>query len=721
MYIHMNNYSTHIPSIRQCVHADVCLCSHIGPCISLSHLPPLSFPFLPSFLPFLQVLQQQRLERARQMAQSTDPNQPTDTSSFLHSLPPELRRTILSDMDDSLINHLPEEIAREARALRQEREARRRRMLEERQAMYERMMEAARNVPSWGGQPLEPSYRYAVLNLNPREMNLGLGNLREDRLAAMFDQPLHLRWQQGSKQMLDQEGLCCLLVLLFLDQSKLHLNRLFRIFRSLCQHLPTRAWLLSSLFAILNAANVPPLSHTCPLPPPLTPSHDSTHSKMVLSSTPMLLQEHSPHWLNITVSAALGAHAPMFQFSGKGSTPSSIRIHPHASSTICSNILDLLVFLARQFPSAFLPSELLPKETRNLAQLQQQPSGMVSNFWQLLLRLDSSTSRKGKGSTKSFHVPDLGSDRSEAEMFAASPFGQLMKLFGHQVIQSSLSLIDKLIRSLSVIAGTIPKRGLSRAEKGAGASGTRGELGSTDQTDDGPIQGGISGVNHTFSSSLVSVSLLTSAVALLTSGKCTEDCLEDATTFLINLSRCSVATRDSILFILLGGVQEIGQVLCGQITHLLQEVSTNMTSLARRQSSMPSAEDSDEPMATSGNHHASTVPALGTSEGVVLPTLTGAGPVVDHSQDLHLPSMTPLTGKVSQQSFFLRLLKVICQLREAALLFSCKTTPIPGEVHCIIYTHCTSNTHTPRAMYCISDYKSSDKHNPVLVYPEILC
>ena len=182
----------------------------------------------------------------------------------------------------------------------------------------------------------------------------------------------------------------------------------------------------------------------------------------------------------------------------------------------------------------------------------------------------------------------------------------------------------------------------------------------------------------------------TLAVALLISGKCSEDCLEDATTFLINLSRCSVATRDTILFILLGGVQEIGHILCGQITHLLQDIAADIPNLACRQSSIPCAEDTEEPMVTSSNAPPPppSAPALGTLEGIVLPRLAGAGPTVDHSHDLHLPSMSPLTGKASQQSFFLRLLKVVCQLREAALLFSCKTTPIPGEFWSYMYTTC---------------------------------
>ena len=643
---------------------------------------------------FSQVLQQQRWERARQVSQSIDPALPTDAGNFLQSLPSELRRTILSDVDDTVLNQLPDTIAQEARTLQEERIARRRWLEEERLAMRQTLFESGRSVPSYAGFPMDPALRYAVLNLNSRD----IGRMRDEGLSAIFN---HAASQMGSsstsqspsKQMLDQEGLCCLLVFLFLDQSKLHFNRLFRIFRSLCQHLPTRAWLLSSLFAILSTANEPSISHTCPAPPPLTPSRSSAHPKPAVCSTPIHSRDHPAHWLNMTINAALGSHAPMFQFNqllGKSLTPTAIRIHPHASTIICNNVLDLLVFLARQFPSAFLPVDLLPKETRNLSHLCLQPSASSSNFWQLLLKLDNSTSRKGKGSNKSFTVPETTTEMSESDLFSCSPFGQLMGLFSHRIIQSSLPLVDKLIRALSVIAGTIPKQGLARREKAPDTSLPKATDSKDKEGDSNAytIYESCTDIKRSLSGSLVSVELLQSAVSLLISGKCSEDCLEDATTFLINLSRCSGATRDTILFILLEGVQKIGQVLSSQITCLLNDILASLPKIAsRRQNSIPSSDDSaEEPMSTGGNSTASSsssaptaAPSLGSVSGVVLPTLTGARPTVDHSHDLHLPSMTPLTGKVSQQSFFLRLLKVICQLREAAMLFSCKTTPIPGE------------------------------------------
>ena len=115
--------------------------------------------------------------------------------------------------------------------------------------------------------------------------------------------------------------------------------------------------------------------------------------------------------------------------------------------------------------------------------------------------------------------------------------------------------------------------------------------------------------------------------------------------------------------VLLEGVRSIGKCLCDQISILMDDITGNEAILALHRAGATISEEMMMVVNSSGAQ-----PALGTSEGVVLPTLKGEGPVVDHSQDLHLPTMGPLTCKGSQQSFFLRLLKVVCQLRESALL-----------------------------------------------------
>ena len=612
--------------------------------------------------PSCQVLQQQRLEEARRM--STDPAHQGDATSFLSSLTPDLRRTILSDMDDTQIAQLPEDIAAEARSLRQERENRSRQLLELHQARYEQQL---MDAPQWShaithshpiGLSAGTRYQgYAVLGLTPdRSLHDRIGLFPP--MSHSFLMQRNGGGDLTGKQILDQEGLACLLALLFLDQSKIHFNRLFRIFRSLSQHIPSRSWLISSLLSILRKTN----SHTCPYP----------------GERPTMASQS--HWLNMTINAALGSHVSVFQFvphSGKAPLP-DVYIHPHATVPICSNVLELMIFLARQFPSSFLPPDLIPKDKQQQTSVNQQQPEVLSNFWQLLFKLDSSP-RKGKGSSKMFQHLDLPSSKSESDLFSTSPIGSLMKLFDHPVIQSSVNLVDKLLRVLSVISGAITKQGLGKTattNKGKDKDPPKEEM-STDQEPSGATAVESKGLEISespldpaqppcYSSSVVSVSLLHSVINLLTSGKCTEDCLDDATNLLINLSRCSSATREAILLVLLEGVQKIGHVLSSQISVLLTELADKMPTLSySTQTSQEELSKSSQSSASSSNQ-ADAHPSLGTTEGVVLPTLQGRGVITDHSQDLHLPCMEPLICKGSQQSFFLRLLKVVCQLRESS-------------------------------------------------------
>ena len=95
-------------------------------------VPEISEDFLAALPPNIQeeVLAQQRAEQQRLNAQNTNPDTPVDPVSFFRSLPPSLRRQILSDLDDSQVQLLPPEFANEARTLRREFEQRNRQIHE---------------------------------------------------------------------------------------------------------------------------------------------------------------------------------------------------------------------------------------------------------------------------------------------------------------------------------------------------------------------------------------------------------------------------------------------------------------------------------------------------------------------------------------------------------------------------------------------------------------
>lgn len=53
-------------------------------------------------------------------------------------------------------------------------------------------------------------------------------------------------------QVLDYESICCLLVLLFIDDSRINTACLHRVFRNLCYHQQTREWLIRVRILILS-------------------------------------------------------------------------------------------------------------------------------------------------------------------------------------------------------------------------------------------------------------------------------------------------------------------------------------------------------------------------------------------------------------------------------------------------------------------------------------
>lgn len=622
------------------------------------------------------VMQQERLERIRQQGENADSTDPLDNASFFRNLPSDLRRTILSDLDESVLNHLPEDLAGEARRLHQERESRRRQLQEQRNAFLERMMEEAHiraeasgaggGAPPPGGIPHPWSHHsfeaaglhYAVVNLNPYAL-IDMPTYRPDRRALAAQAAA--KGEPASKQMLDTESLTCILVLLFLDQNRFHVNRLHRIIKNLCQHVSTRAWILSSLLEIIRKLNLPLVGAPCPMPPVLTSTSsiqerpscsDTSRSTPVVVTTP---HYNTPHWLNINVDAALGSHAQVFQFehTGKIGTNANLKIHPLASLSICNNVFDLLVFLARQFQISFLPLELLTKESPRISSEADRDNvqRVVSRFWSMLLKLDGVTSRKGKGALKSFQRSDPVQTLSDHELFETSILGQLISLFSQDIFRDNVSLTDKLLRVLSVAAGAIPKTGLVRRRSTDSSKVLSSSAGPPQSVVEGGEQEDV--FVDKKEPSLINPRLLRTVVSVLISGRCSEDGLDDATSLLTSLSKCSIETRETILIILLEGVRTIGQTLCSQVSTLYDDLVLNMDSLVERRSS------DDKPQGETSR-------AASILSGVVLPTVSAPERHVDHSNDLHLPSMVPLTCKGSQQSFFLRMLKVVCQLRESA-------------------------------------------------------
>ena len=160
---------------------------------------------------------------------------------------------------------------------------------------------------------------------------------------------------------------------------------------------------------------------------------------------------------------------------------------------------------------------------------------------------------------------------------------------------------------------------------------------------------------------------------VLTSKACSEEGLEDVTALLLNLSYGGCRTSEAILRLLLAGARELGHVVSGHVSALLGELAD-----IKAAGGLPALPEEDESARQRG-----VLADRFTKESVVLtaPAKPKAG-----GSELQLSSMSALTNKTSSQSFFLRVLKVIIQLRDSALLAIKKLLKANKEARSLLET-----------------------------------
>lgn len=293
------------------------------------------------------------------------------------------------------------------------------------------------------------------------------------------------------RYLLDHEALTCLLVLLFVDEPKLNTGRLHRVMRNLCYHGPTRSWVIRSMLSILNRTGECRLEDDRMKTPEKGKAKKSQLQPMQVDTqnspnTSKFETRNQGSWLSISLEAALGCRANVFQISRQvGKKHSStgnaqVTIHPQAAPVVCRHVLDALISLAKMFPQQFLPSKAKEvqncdsekekdedKKTssvsisssgstsprgKNVERQDSKPDLRETDFWELLLKLDAMcSSKKGKGIQKPHsHV----NSESEAAFrdYDSSPLGQLMAMLSHPVIKRSQLLTDRLLRLLGLVS-----------------------------------------------------------------------------------------------------------------------------------------------------------------------------------------------------------------------------------------------------------------------------
>jgi E3 ubiquitin-protein ligase HUWE1 len=247
------------------------------------------------------------------------------------------------------------------------------------------------------------------------------------------------------RHLLDHEALTCLLVLLFVDEPRLNTSRLHRVFRNLCYHGPTRAWVIRALLSILQRTG------ECK---PKKKSEPATVPRSV-----------SPSWLSVSLDAALGCRANVFQIQrserAKKSSPSQLTIHPQASPVVCRHVLDALIPLAKSFPNQFLPRNSKSKEEESKGTTSAAQAASETDFWDLLVKLDHMGSRRGKSIPKTHHNHPTSDAEVLAHTYEESPLGQLMSMLAHPGIRRSQLLTDRLLRLLAIVSWALPETSTS--------------------------------------------------------------------------------------------------------------------------------------------------------------------------------------------------------------------------------------------------------------------
>ncbi|XP_058147900.1 E3 ubiquitin-protein ligase HUWE1 isoform X7 [Dasypus novemcinctus] len=460
--------------------------------------------FLAALPPAIQeeVLAQQRAEQQRrELAQSASSDTPMDPVTFIQTLPSDLRRSVLEDMEDSVLAVMPPDIAAEAQALRREQEARQRQLMHERLFGHSSTsaLSAILRSPAFtsrlsGNRGVQYT-RLAVQRGGTFQMGGSSSHNRPS--GSNVDTLLRLR----GRLLLDHEALSCLLVLLFVDEPKLNTSRLHRVLRNLCYHAQTRHWVIRSLLSILQRSSE---SELCIETPKLTATEEkgkksskscgsSSHENRPLDLLHKMESKSSNQlsWLSVSMDAALGCRTNIFQIQRSGgrkhtekhaSSGSTVHIHPQAAPVVCRHVLDTLIQLAKVFPSHFTQQrtketscesdrERGSKQACSPCSSQSTSSGICTDFWDLLVKLDNmNVSRKGKNSVKSVPVSAGGEGETSPYSLEASPLGQLMNMLSHPVIRRSSLLTEKLLRLLSLISIALPENKVSEAQANSGNS-----------------------------------------------------------------------------------------------------------------------------------------------------------------------------------------------------------------------------------------------------------
>lgn len=663
-----------------------------------------------------EVLAQQRAEQQRQAASNSNPDQPVDPAIFIQTLAPNLRRQVLADMDDSLISLLPTDLAAEALLLRRE-------YLTSNASANSTLSRLLRTAAA--GRIQRARYTIAVPDHvhNPSSWSWGLdrpgGSLSHGNNSNRNLMALTRDSKFKGRQLLDCEALTCLTILLFVQDQRLNIARLHRVLRNLSYHQQTRHWIVQSMLSIIERAR---LSDEATRNLAISDPRRSANRDSSSSDSNKL--NHTSSWLSISMDAALGCRASVFAVPKLPNSSSavvplagrSINVHSQAAPAVCRHMLETLIALAKSFPQHFFPEALQSNDESN-TDSDSSTNNLGPDFFEVLAKLDSflsNSNKKGRSSIKQAANSSTSSSQNSSHTDntfgeLTSPLARLMGFLAHPIIKRSPILTDRLLHLLAVISIAFPippdsfayepwhnptnsrpgyarrsnvpshlyygRHGHAHRQMSAhhnlaiqnSTAPTRSNQDShmVTESDNNSNAPKPSAKNTTPSNTqaadnkpkqpLVNKSCLKLAVDVLTSKSCSEEGLDDVTSLLSRLSRSCNSTRITVLELLMEGARQLGHNVCQHISTLKEELRDYNQKLRARAAGTSNA-DCNSPGGKG------LVQDRFTNDSVVITAPSGS----KGGREVQLPSMAALTSKNSSQAFFLRILKVIIQLRETS-------------------------------------------------------
>jgi E3 ubiquitin-protein ligase HUWE1 len=260
----------------------------------------------------------------------------------------------------------------------------------------------------------------------------------------------------------------------------------------------------------------------------------------------------------------------------------------------------------------------------------------------------------------------------DIKSFAESPFGQLITMLSYDIIRKNTMLTDKLLRLLSLISiiladdkyknNNLSKPPQQQIQNQQSAQSEETNAASSSSSAEKPSNEVVKAQdnNNDLRERLPeSERHLALTVDVLTSKSCSEDGLEDATSLLINLSQCSSMTKYMIIKLLVKGVIDLSHMVQKHINNLMVELR-ELNETIKNEKLKPESNNDDSDELSKPSTSRGTLKDRFTKDAVIIT----APSKVKTSNDLQLPSMAPLLSKTSNQSFFLRILKVITQIRD---------------------------------------------------------